>query len=139
MGSIEVSVGIDAPAPKVFEVLCDVERWPQWTSTMQSVRRLDAGPLKVGSRARVVQPKLRPSIWQVTAMHSGQRFNWVARAPGVKMEAGHAVEPNESGCKVTLTFHVTGFMSAIVGRLYGGLITAYLNTEAQGLKQRCEG
>ena len=50
--TISVSVNIDAPPEKVFAVLCDVERWPEWTSTMTSVQRMQSGSFAVGSCAQ---------------------------------------------------------------------------------------
>lgn len=138
MKSITVTVNIAAPEHRIFQTLCDVERWPEWTATMRSVKRLDQGPFRVGSRASVVQPKLRPSIWQVSSMDQDRNFNWVSEAPGLRLEAGHSVEPAGAGCRVTLTFALSGLLSLIVGLMYGRLIAEYVNTEAQGLKRRCE-
>jgi uncharacterized membrane protein len=138
MKSVKVIVEIAAPAQRVFQTLCDVERWPEWTPTMQSVQRLDSGPFKVGSRARVVQPKLRPSLWEVSSMDEDRNFNWLSATPGLRMDAGHAVESVAGGCRVTLTFALSGLLSPLVSLLYGGLIATYVNTEAEGLKRHCE-
>ena len=53
----ETTVQIDASPQSVWEVMTDVERWPEWTTSVQRVERLDDGPLRVGSRARLKQPK----------------------------------------------------------------------------------
>lgn len=132
------TVSIDAPPDKVFAVLCDVERWPEWTSTMLSVKRLDGGPFRVGSTAEVRQPKLRPAVWEVTEMEPGRNFNWTARSPGVRMRAEHRVDPEGAGCRVVLTFQLSGLMAPLVARLYGSLIDEYVTTESLGLKKRCE-
>jgi uncharacterized membrane protein len=132
------TVDIDAPPERVFAVLRDVERWPEWTPTMSSVKRLDQGPLAVGSCAQVRQPKLRPAVWQVTEFENDRNFTWIARSPGLRMKAGHLVEPRGSGSRVALSFEMSGLIAPLVSRLYGGLIEQYVATESQGLKKRCE-
>ena len=132
------TVSIDAPPDKVFAVLQDVERWPEWTATMLSVKRRESGPFVLGSTAEVRQPKLRPSVWQVTEIEAGRNFTWAARSPGVRMKAGHRVEPDGSGSRVILSFEISGVMAPLVSGLYGRLIDEYVSIEAQGLKKRCE-
>jgi uncharacterized membrane protein len=132
------TVDIDAPPEKVFAVLCDVERWPEWTPTMSRVQRLDKGPLAVGSSAQVRQPKLRPAVWQVTEFEDNRNFTWTTRSPGLRMKAGHLVEPRGGSSRVALSFEITGLIAPLVSRLYGSLIEQYVATEAQGLKKRSE-
>jgi uncharacterized membrane protein len=138
MSPSSVAVAIDAPAQKVFAVLCDVENWPQWTSTMTRVQRLDLGPFSLGSTARVEQPKLRPAIWRVTEFDPNRSFTWATRMPGLKMTAGHWVEPHGAGCQVRLSFEFSGFMAPMISRFYAGLIEKYIATESLGLKRRSE-
>jgi uncharacterized membrane protein len=135
---ISVSVTIDAPPEKVFAILCDVERWPEWTSTMTSVLRRERGPFALGSSAHVRQPRLRPAVWQVTALEDQRNFTWTTRSPGLRMTAGHLIEPKGTGSRVVLSFELSGFMTPVVSRLYGGLIERYITTESQGLKKRSE-
>jgi uncharacterized membrane protein len=132
------TVDIDAPPEKVFAVLCDVEHWPEWTATMTSVQRLDKGPLAVGSRAQVRQPRLRPAVWQVTEFEDNRNFTWTTRAPGLRMKAGHLVEPRGSGSRVALTFEMSGLIAPLMSRVYGNLIEQYVTTESQGLKRHSE-
>jgi len=132
------AVYIDAPPQKVFAVLCDVERWPEWTPTMTSVRRLDSGPFAIGSSAQVRQPKLRPNIWRVTELQDRRNFTWTTHSPGLRMTAGHLIEPEGAGCRVELTFELSGLIAPVASRLYGGLIERYVATESLALKQRSE-
>jgi uncharacterized membrane protein len=136
--NIVKTVDIDAPPEKVFAVLRDVEKWPEWTPTVSHVQRLDKGPLAVGSSAQVRQPKLRPAVWQVTEFEDNRNFTWTTRAPGLRMKAGHLVEPRGSGSRVALSFEMSGLIAPLMLRLYGSLIEQYLATESQGLKKRSE-
>jgi uncharacterized membrane protein len=136
--AIYVAVNIDAPPERVFALLCDVERWPEWTPTMTSVQRLEQGPFTVGSSAQVRQPKLRPAVWKVTELEDKRNFTWVSRSPGLRMKAGHLVERYGTGSRVELSFELSGLMARVVSRLYGGLIEQYVTTESQKLKVRSE-
>ena len=133
-----IAVAIDAPPEKVFAVLCDVERWPEWTSTMTRVERLESGPFALGSSARVRQPRLRPAVWQVTEFENQRNFTWSTRSPGLRMTAGHSISSQGQGSRVALSFELSGFVAPLASWLYGGLIERYITTEAQGLKKRCE-
>jgi uncharacterized membrane protein len=137
----EDSIDIAAPARHVFEVWADVERWPDWTSSVTSVQRLDDGPLRVGSRARVRQPRLPTAVWEVTELVPGELFTWVARGPGVRTTGRHVVSPagTTSGVTATATLEQEGPLGPLVGMLTRGLTERYLRTEAVGLKTRCEG
>ena len=138
MTEFKIVVEILAPPATVFAVLCDVERWPNWTPTMTAVRRLDQGPFTVGSRAQIEQPKLRPSVWTVSQIDANRSFTWGTKSPGVRMVAGHLIEPIASGSRVTLSITVSGPLRGVVGRFYGGLIDEYVSTEAKSLLAHCE-
>jgi uncharacterized membrane protein len=135
---LSIAVDIKAPPDRVSAVLRDIERWPEWTATMSSVRRMDDGPLAVGSRAKVWQPKLMPAVWQVTELDH-RNFTWVTRSPGIRVKAGHLVEANGAGSKVTLSLEFSGFLGVLVARLYRDLNRRYVAIEAEGLRKRCEG
>ena len=72
--------------------IVDIERWPEWGSTVTSVRRLDDGPLEVGSRVRIEQPRIPPTEYVVTELEPNRSFIWVATAPGVRTTARHLAE-----------------------------------------------
>ena len=132
------TVEIAAPPERVWDVMRDVERWPAWTATVTSVRLLDAGPLRVGSRARVRQPRLPASAYVVTELVPGRSFTWVARTAGVRTTARHDVTPHGGGTRVRLSVTQQGWLGVVVGRAYRGLTDRYLQQEAAGLRARCE-
>jgi hypothetical protein len=138
MRHFQISIDIQAPPATVVGVMIDVERWPDWTSTVTSVRRLDTGTLKIGSRAAIRQPKLPPALWTVTAIDQARGFTWVTKSPGVSIAGHHMVEPTPAGCRATLSLDFGGLLGGLVARLTRGLNERYLTIEAEGLKQRSE-
>jgi uncharacterized membrane protein len=136
-----VEVEIDAPPKRVWEVLTDVERWPEWAETVTSVTRLEEGPLTLNSRARIEQPKLPSTEYVVTELSPRASFTWVARGPGVRTIARHDVESlPHGGTRVRLSVEQAGPLGKVIGRLFfQGLTNRYLAAEAAGMKARSEG
>jgi uncharacterized protein YndB with AHSA1/START domain len=131
-----ISVEIAAPPDRVWAVLSDIERWPEWTPTVRRIQRLDQGPLTVGNRVRIRQPKLPTAVWQVTELLEGRNFTWVTRSPGVCVTGRHGVEPTARGTRATLSLEFSGLLGPVVGRLTRGLNQRYLALEANGLSER---
>jgi hypothetical protein len=138
MVAFSQSVEIQASPQRVWTVMSEIERWPEWTPTVHSVQRLDSGPLAPGKRARICQPRLPPTDWQVTGLDEGRSFTWVARSPGVSVTAHHRVEAMEGGSRATLAIQFGGVLGPLVGWLTRGLNERYLYLEAAGLKRRSE-
>jgi len=135
----QIEVEIQAPPDRVWAVMRDVERWPEWTPTVTSVRLLDRGPLAVGSRAVIRQPKLPPAKWRVTELdESGRNFTWVSAGPGVRVIARHWVEARGAASRATLSLRFTGVLAGLLAWLTRGLNDRYLALEADGLKRRSE-
>jgi uncharacterized protein YndB with AHSA1/START domain len=136
----EYAVEIAATREAIWPVLTDVENWPQWTSSMLAVRRLDGGPFAVGAKVRIRQPRLPEAVWEVTELVEPSYFRWRATAPGVTTVADHRLTARADGTTtLTLTIRQSGPLGAVLGLLMSSLTRRYVRTEAHGLKRRCEG
>ena len=127
-----------APPAIVWQVLADIDHWHVWTPTILAIEPLGTTGLVVGARYRVVQPKLRPAIYEVTECVPGRRFTWVKRFPGGSMIADHRIEKLDGAVEVELSFSSSGLLGNIVGAVFSKLIGNYVRTEAHSLKNRCE-
>ena len=135
----QTSVVIDARPQVVWNVLADVERWPEWTATMRSVRWIGTDRLAVGARAQIAQPKLPGAVWEVTELDPGKSFTWVSRRTGVTVAATHVVGTDDAGWTgVELTVETTGALARLAGLFTARLSRSYLAIEAAGLKRRAE-
>ena len=129
---IEDSQEIEASTQRVWAVTVDIERWPDLLPTVTSVERLDEGPLRVGSRARLKQPAQRPTVWTVTRLDAPAAFEWEAVVFGVPTRAAHRIEPlGPNRCRNTLALELTGRWAGIVGRLVGRRMRSVLRTEQE--------
>jgi hypothetical protein len=134
----KVTVDIAAPPRIVWAVIRDVERWHEWTPSITSIERLDGGPLRIGARASVRQPKLPKNIFTVTTLEDDRGFDWQTTSPGLSGSGHHWIEPISTGSRVTLGVNFRGFLAPIVRLFYGRLTQRYNDMEAAGLKRRVE-
>ena len=134
----EISVDIDAPAETVWNLLKDVESWPEMTASITTVEILDK-PFALSSRARVSQPKLPEAVWTVTAFTENKTFTWETSAAGVTTTAAHDIIPKPDGTvSVRLTLDQKGALAPVVSVLTGRLTRRYITMEANGLKAKAE-
>ena len=135
----ETTAVISAPPERVWTVLADVERWPEWTSSVSKVEKLDPGVLAVGSRVRIKQPGMPPLTWRVTELEPGREFSWMTKSPGATTVASHSVEAQGNGIVIAgFSLQQTGPLSRVADWLFGKRTRRYVDTEVAGLKRRSE-
>ncbi|WP_432477993.1 SRPBCC family protein [Nocardioides sp. GXQ0305] len=126
-----------APLERVWSLTEDLEALPTVTPTMTSVERLDDGPLRTGSRARVLQPRQRPAVWRVRSVEAPHELVWEATTSGVRMVAGHHLSEVEGGTRNLLVLDVLDG-GAVLGRLAAPLLRRALATENDGFRRAAE-
>jgi uncharacterized membrane protein len=135
----EQSIDIDARQQRVWDVLSDLELWPQRIETVDVVEVLTPAPVGEGSRVRLKQPKLPEGTWEVTVWDGPSYFEFRQRSGGVTNVAGHRVEAlEESRSRLTLTLDMRGLLVPVVALFYKGLTNRYMTIEAQGMKRAAE-
>ncbi|MDQ2844980.1 MAG: SRPBCC family protein [Actinomycetota bacterium] len=126
-----------ASPAQVWGALIDIDSWPRWTKSMTSVERLDDGPLRVGSRARLAQPKMRPLIWQVTELTEKSGFTWQTYNLGVTTTGIHRLIADGTGTIIELGVQHAGALAWLI-RLLSKPTDGYPELEAAGLKAAAE-
>ncbi|GII62587.1 hypothetical protein Skr01_26720 [Sphaerisporangium krabiense] len=136
---MRTSITIAAPAATVWKALCDIDRWPAWTSTVTAATWLDPGPIRIGHRARLTQPRLGTATWEVSELEPESSFVWTRRSPGVTTAGAHTLTAAPDGATVlTLGIDHSGPAAGMVRFLTDRLTRRYIETEARGLKAFCE-
>ncbi len=124
---------IDAPAGRVWDLTLDLEALPEVTPTVTSIERLDDGPVRVGSQARLEQPGLPSRVWTVEDVTAPHRFVWATTLLGVRMVGIHEIRPiDDDRCELTLAVEFSGFGAGLLGRLGRASIAASLAKENAG-------
>jgi uncharacterized membrane protein len=133
------SIEIDAPASLVWDLYADVERWQEWTASIEHVEALDGPALAVGKRFEIKQPRFPKVVWEVTELDPGSSWTWRQRSPGATATATHEVVAQESGrTLVRQRLEQRGPVGVVVGLLTRRLARRYLDLEAEGLKASSE-
>jgi uncharacterized membrane protein len=136
-GIEKASIAIDAPIDVVWSVFTDVERWPTWAKSFTSVELID-GPMRLGAKARIRQPKLPTVVWEVTQWEPGRSWTWAAAGPGARTEASHHLRESGGQTIAEQSIVSSGLIGRLLSWMWRSLTREYLAIEAAGLKRRSE-
>lgn len=138
-GVYTATARVEAPPERVWPLMADVLRWPDWLPTVTTVEPLDSPALALHARYRIVQPKLPPAVWTVVRLEPLRSFSWESRSPGVRTLADHTLSPLPDGStSVTLRIRFFGPLSMLARAIAGSLTRQYMAREAALLKERIE-
>jgi carbon monoxide dehydrogenase subunit G len=124
----------------VWELTTDVESWPTMFPTVTAVERLDDGPIRVGSQARIKQPGQPARVWTVAQVTAPRTFVWATRARGFALTARHQLATT-SADRVTnrLIIEIDGPLAGLIALLGGRKLRRTLSTENEGFRRAATG
>ena len=88
---VESSIEIDASASTAWSTFIDVERWSEWTASIERIEPLDGSGIEVGKRFAIKQPRFPKLVWEVTEVEPGVSWTWRQRSFGGRTFASHQV------------------------------------------------
>lgn len=136
MQRVERTARIPAPPSEVFAYLSDLANLAEWQSGIVSAERVDAGPMRAGSSARVIRELMgqRLSVpLTVTDYEPPGRLGIASQVSGVSAAAMLQLTPADGEAATELSFAVeirgsgmTGFMEPMIASAAKGDIEASL-------------
>lgn len=100
----EESVFVDAPPETVFEFVSSFENLPEWDNSVTAARRLDSGPLGIGSTydvALVFGGRRIPMRYTVAGYEPSRWAVLEGVAEGFAVKDTIEVEPSGTGSRLT--------------------------------------
>ena len=142
MKEIITNIEISAPAEKVWRVLTDLERFPQWNPFVRKAE----GELREGSRLKVLAdapglPNLTIKT-TITRVIPGQEFRWIAHlvSPGL-LDGEHIfeIEPlGEERVRFIQREHLRGLLLPILWPMLNFSTRGGFEAMNNALKRRAE-
>ena len=118
MGSMKLSVGINAKPETVFAVVSDVENSPERIEWFEKVEMLTDGPVGVGTKwreTRRMNNSQSVEDWEMTAFESPTHFSAYCDSHGYDVDLTMRVAPDGEGSKLTLD--MTTRPRTLIGKL----------------------
>jgi carbon monoxide dehydrogenase subunit G len=127
----EETTVVDAPIEQVWRLTTDIQDWAAFLPTVQRLERLDTGELRVGSSARIKQPRQSTAVWTVTCIDPAREFSWETSRMGVRMIGRHLLEATGAGTRMTLVLETSGAGAGLLTALFGGMMRSSLRRETE--------
>ena len=118
MGSMNLSISINAPPEDVFAVVSDVKNSPDRIDGYEKVELLTDGPLRVGTKwreTRRMNNKESVEEWEMTAFVSPKFFSAYCDSQGYDIEWTTRVDSEGDGTR--LTWDMTTKPRTFIGKL----------------------
>jgi uncharacterized protein YndB with AHSA1/START domain len=147
MRHVSASIGIRRPPAEVFAMLLDVDRLPDWATTVIATRDLSHQSLQIGctfrQTVRLVGRQLE-SEWRVTEFEPPRRIAYAATSSeGGRLEMRQLVVPMDAGSEVTFEIDYVlpgGFLGRLVDRtVAAGRAELEAERSLQNLRRLLEG
>lgn len=132
------SIKICAPKALVWSVTEEVEKWREWTPTIENIRKVSNEKLTVDSEVWIKQPGLDELKWTIVNLVEGELLSWRSKVRGMEMIATHKLTEVDGCVENTLILEVPGLMSFVLWPLLRGPLAKALEQENSGLKSYCE-
>jgi len=141
---IEETVEVAAPAARVWEVVTDLARYPDWNPFVVACESTLSVGAPIAMRVRLVPGPAWPQRERVLAHVPGRRLCWgVADPPAWLLASERCQEVEALGpqrARYTSRFAMTGALEPVVRTLFGrrieqglGAMTAALGVRAEAL------
>ncbi len=138
--TLRTQIEIAAPPSRVWDVLTDFDRWPQWNRLLRDLRL--HGPLCVGTRGDLhIQLPFGKSVIGVRlcAVRHGVQLEWKGGIPGVMTGChGFTLHPVEQGTRFVHTETFEGTLAGVFVRLAHGQMHHRYQRFNEALRDRCE-
>jgi len=133
------SIEVDAPMSDVWAIFADVQRWSEWTASIDRVTPVGDSSIEVGHRFEIKQPRFPKLVWEVTEVDPGTSWTWRQRSLGSTVIASHELVALGSGrTLVRQRIEQRGPLGVLSGALTRRITKRYLHLEGEGLKARVE-
>jgi len=139
---IDARIEIDAPVERVWNVLTDFERYPDWNPfTVRVDTRLEMGAA-VRMRVNLIGPFVQPQMEYITTLEEDRRVCWTMnQLPPRLLSATRCqwLEPlSPERTRYASTDVVTGILAPLVVGLFGTAMQRGFERACRALKARVE-
>jgi uncharacterized protein YndB with AHSA1/START domain len=120
---ITASVDIDAPSHRVWDVVGDLSRMPEWSPELRRLRVLGSAPVRVGSTLLGLNRRgwvVWPTTSKVVRLEPGRAVAWRTRESGATWT--YELEDTPAGTRLTGRRDLPAFTvgTSVLGPIIGG-------------------
>jgi carbon monoxide dehydrogenase subunit G len=142
MIEIDHTVTIARPLEEVWDFVSDPANNPQWQSGVELSDQSPSGPVKVGTRVRIVRRIMGQKIelvFETTVFEPNAQFAFKSLSGPLPISGSIAVVATDGGTE--LAYHATGEAAGVLGlgeTIISGLVNKQIGADLRALKELLE-